>query len=340
MEPMFIGRDHVACLLDALMEGYTVVAPVERKGPAVFDRLASGSEAALSFTASAASPKEAVMPRLETLLSLDGDGSHLSVQAHTGRRRPLILFGSRPCDARGFKYLDEVFLNGPDPDIYYRNRRESLLIVSIGCREPLGTCFCTTTGGGPMSTEGSDVFLVGLDSGYQVQAVTGKGAALLNDPAFKRFLNPAASVCEPGSPRAEVSPGITPAGLKEMLDAGFVSHRWLDLTGKCLSCGVCTFVCPTCHCFDLVDEEGPGVKVRNRIWDSCQFPCFTEQASGHNPRPTSLERYRQRVMHKFSYSLDKYGMAGCVGCGRCVRQCPVGLDIRQVLLSFHEGGGE
>ncbi len=106
---------------------------------------------------------------------------------------------------------------------------------------------------------------------------------------------------------------------------------WGDLTETCLGCGVCTYLCPTCHCFDICDEAATAAGERIRVWDSCQFPLFTQEASGANPRPSGKERFRQRIMHKFSYLPKERDMAGCVGCGRCVAECPVNLDIREVL---------
>jgi ferredoxin len=129
------------------------------------------------------------------------------------------------------------------------------------------------------------------------------------------------------------------AVLKEVLDRSFDDPRWRLLTEKCLGCGACSFLCRTCHCFDIVDEEDGGVRSRSRIWDSCQFPSFTSQASGFNPRPSGLERFRQRLMHKFSYCVENYGMPGCVGCGRCVSECPVNLDIRMLMAAFQDGSG-
>ena len=131
-----------------------------------------------------------------------------------------------------------------------------------------------------------------------------------------------------------MGPGIEIDGLKEKLDRSFENPIWQELTEKCLGCGVCTYLCPTCHCFDIVDETHASTGQRMRTWDSCQFPQFTLQASGVNPRATVKERFRQRVMHKFSYMIESYEQIGCVGCGRCVTECPVNLDIRHVVNSI------
>ncbi|NLW25671.1 MAG: 4Fe-4S binding protein [Clostridia bacterium] len=126
---------------------------------------------------------------------------------------------------------------------------------------------------------------------------------------------------------------IADKDLAEKLEVIYRSPLWRELQEKCVNCGVCTFLCPTCHCFDLTDDQ-KGKKVRS--WDSCMFASFTKQASGHNPRPTGAERLRQRVMHKFRYFFENHGIFACVGCGRCVEKCPVNLDIREVLQRIKE----
>jgi len=137
-----------------------------------------------------------------------------------------------------------------------------------------------------------------------------------------------------------MTPRVDLAALKKSLDESFDDPRWQTLTAKCLGCGACSFICPSCHCFDIVDGEEDGVTVRSRIWDTCQFKAFTKQASGHDPRPTGADRFRHRMMHKFSYCIDSYGMPGCVGCGRCVEACPVNLDIRRLMEAFGGDGLE
>ena len=124
--------------------------------------------------------------------------------------------------------------------------------------------------------------------------------------------------------------------LKEKLDKAFDASFWNEIHQKCLGCGICTFLCPTCYCFDITDEVKDEQGKRIRCWDSCMFPQFTLHASGHNPRPTYRERMRQRIMHKFNYCPENYKETFCVGCGRCIRNCPVNLDIRQIIKIANE----
>jgi ferredoxin len=193
-------------------------------------------------------------------------------------------------------------------------------------------------GGGPCSAEGSDLLLLDLGDHYIAEAVSEKGAALLEDRAFEESDEKSASLAEKTRKQAEASmrPVARKEDLEGNLDRLFSDPVWKDLAESCLSCGICTYLCPTCHCFDLCDEASGQAGERIRVWDTCQFPLFTQQASGFNPRPTVKERFRQRIMHKLSYLPKSQSMTGCVGCGRCVTECPVNLDIREVMVSLSE----
>lgn len=214
----------------------------------------------------------------------------------------------------------------------------------MACGDPWGTgipypaCFCLAMGGGPCSQEGSDLFFLDLGDRYLVEAASEKGRALLGDKSFEsadeesigtgeKIRKEAESLMNPAHPWE----GMAAEGLEKRMEASFNDPLWNDLTESCLSCGICTYLCPTCHCFDMCDEAYGPSGERIRIWDSCQFPLFTRQASGFNPRPSARERFRQRMMHKFSYLPLNVNMRGCVGCGRCVTECPVNLDIREIL---------
>lgn len=323
-------------LVERLLSFAAVYAPVRRGPSVVFDRIGSAGEAYLDHAVAGVPPKQLVFPQCERLLSSGTLSDESGAVPDPGYRGPTVLFGVRPCDARAFAFLDRVFGAEDKPDPYYIRRRESLVVVSMGCVAPRQTCFCERTGGGPLSTEGSDVMLEDLGDGCIAHAITEKGALLAEQLGLE------ADLAGAGQGREPAPAGIYAdlAALKSRLDSSFEDPFWQDISRKCIGCGACTFLCPTCHCFDVVDEEKAGVRVRSRIWDSCQFQCFTEQASGFNPRPSAVERYRQRIMHKFSYCLERYGMPGCVGCGRCVSDCPVNLDIRAVMASFQGGGGE
>jgi sulfhydrogenase subunit beta (sulfur reductase) len=266
------------------------------------------------------------------------------------RGKGTVVFGARPCDVRSLTWLDRIFGGeAPGPgaavhqDPYYMERRRNALIVSLACDAPCESCFCTSVGGSPYGTEGADI-LASLterseDAPLLLEALTAKGRDFLE--AHASLLSPAGD----GDVRARekrakaASAKMTVldfSGVKEKADASFESPLWDTMTGSCLGCGVCTYLCPTCHCFDITDETRGTKGVRIRSWDSCQFPLFTLHASGHNPRPSKKARMRQRIMHKYSYAVETAGAVFCSGCGRCVRYCPVNLDIRRMLAALKE----
>lgn len=336
MDYKTIKKSEITEFLDNLIKEYEIAAPIEKDDIVVFDKIKSSNGVILEYSNSVKSPKKFVIPQFETLISYNTNEDTTNVKEHLDEQKQFILFGARPCDARSFLFLDKVFSDEKNRDVYYKNRRDVVLIISLGCTQPQETCFCTTTGGGPFSSEGSDLLLVDIGDDYIIQVITDKGAELVKKLGLKNAQKDELAEMDRVIKKSEakIEPDLELNNLKDKLDNSFDGSDWETLTEKCLSCGVCTYLCPTCHCFDIVDEEKNRKGERIRIWDSCQFPHFTMQASGFNPRPTYKERYRQRVMHKFSYCIDNYDMAGCVGCGRCISECPVNLDIRQVLTSL------
>lgn len=338
MKAKIIRKENVADILGKLLGEYEVIAPVRRDNLVVFGKIHSASEARLDYANTMKSAKETLLPQAEALFTYKSTNGATTVEIPPGEEKPTLLFGVRPCDARSFALLDRVFGGERYQDVYYLNRRANLTVVAIGCAKPRTTCFCTSVGGGPCSTEGSDLLLIDIGDKYVAQVVTDKGAKLLRGTALKAASKDELAMAEKAVQAAEASvPKLAKDGLKEKLDGMFEDPMWGQLTEKCLGCGVCTYLCPTCHCFDIVDEAADSQGARIRLWDSCQFPQFTLQASGFNPRPATKGRLRQRIMHKFSYFVDNYGQIGCVGCGRCVVECPVNMDIRKVLNDIVTG---
>jgi len=247
----------------------------------------------------------------------------------TPEDKPIILFGIKPCDARAISLIELAMRDEKFPDVYFLRKKEKGIIVSIACKEPGDTCFCTSFGHGPFSTQGSDALLVEKDDYYLV---------LGNEKFFKLFgegeeaREEDKEYFEEAKKRAEEKIEKIPIdNLGEKLLSRIEDPVWEKISRKCLNCGACTFLCPTCYCFDIQDLERSWGVSRRRYWDSCMFSIYTKEASGHNPRPTHRERVRNRIMHKFSYYPYLYGEFGCTGCGRCVVYCPVNFDIREVL---------
>lgn len=290
------------------------------------------------------SAKNVLFPQVEELLRfrLDKESCEFSPQTtfveDTKEIQPTVLFGCRPCDARGFLVFDRSFLQGPFVDPVYKARREKNIVVSMVCSGPDSACFCGGVGSHPADTEGSDVQMIPINEGYVLHALTDKGQAFLEgigNTATASQTQEAHHVREKARRSTEHVNSLTERAesfSKRFSDMAF----WRFQTHRCLSCGVCTFVCPTCYCFTITDETHGFQGERLRSWDSCMFFHFTLEASGHNPRPFKAERFRNRIGHKFSYFPEKYGRFACCGCGRCLRHCPVAMDIRAIVWAMGE----
>ena len=333
-----LKKDRLPGFLERLVGEGQVFAPVKKGEVILIREIDSPSQVILEYGLAKESPKSALFPQRETLFRYRAEKGRAEVEVPSSEAKRRVLFGIRPCDARGLLLLDKVF-SGGCRDPYYSDKRNGTVVVSLGCGDPNPSCFCLSMGGGPCSAEGSDVLLTDLGDRYFAEAVSEKGAALLKDQAFEESDERSLSLTEDIKKQAEASmqPVAKLENLERELERLFTDPVWQDLAESCLSCGICTYLCPTCHCFDLCDEASGQAGERIRVWDSCQFPLFTLQASGFNPRPMVKERFRQRIMHKLSYLPKTQAMTGCVGCGRCVTECPVNLDIREVMVSLSEG---
>lgn len=330
---MIISKSALPGLLDKLIAEYQVYAPVKEGAYALFKQIKSGSEADFSNKNSKIPPKGILFPQSEKLFSysVTPEGARVEECVDSARK---VIFGVRPCDAKSLLLLDNVFKNDQYEDPYYMNRRANTILVGMGCNDPASTCFCTSMNSGPFDAAGMDLLLVDTGDNYVVEAVSDKGKEL----AAKLSLAAAGDADKAAAAKvkeaAAVTSQVVTAGLKAKLDGNFYDEVWDRVHEKCLGCGSCTYSCPTCHCFDIVDDavDCNGCRIRN--WDSCMYPLFTLHGSGHNPRTGGKERMRQRVMHKFKYFVDNFNATACVGCGRCIKNCPVNLDIREVLADI------
>lgn len=332
-----INRNAMPALIEALMGPYRLHAPTVRDGVSHFGEITAVEEVRLDLPNTDLSAKELFLPRCENLFFFR-EGELVEALPATDEP-PRLLFGVRPCDAASLPMLDAVFGDSTAQDPYYVARRAHTLLVGMACNHPRSTCFCTSMGGGPFATQGLDILLCDLGERYLLEPLSNAGQELLDRVASapKVGLQEATAAEQRAKEtlaqkataaiRLPLETAELAAHLAEMYDDPF----WDELHQKCLGCGVCSYLCPTCHCFDVVDETNGRQGRRARIWDCCQYPLFTHHASGHNPRPTAKERMRQRLMHKFRYFVDNYEQIACVGCGRCVRHCPVNMDIRQVI---------
>ena len=336
MSEWTIDKSAVADLLDVLLKRYQVLSPVQRNGILDMGIVDDHDQVVLDWSNTKGAPKELFFPRSEVLFTYQ-DGEIVPASLPEEQR---VVFGIRPCDARSSVLLDNVFDDPDYQDPYYVNRRKRTILVGLACNEPSSTCFCSAVGGGPFSTDGLDVLLTDLGDRYLVEALTEQGEGLLDgNPSLRQATeSDTAAKAEIAAAAEEMVSGPSTEGIKEKLDGMYDSLFWDNVHLKCLGCGACTYLCPTCHCFDIVDEGNSDRGRRVRNWDTCQFALFTHHTSGHNPRPTGKERMRQRVMHKFNYFVSNFQEIACVGCGRCVRECPVNIDIRAVIADIGQAG--
>ncbi|WP_147821931.1 4Fe-4S dicluster domain-containing protein [Salidesulfovibrio onnuriiensis] len=341
----YLKQDDLGSWLKELGKTYKVIAPVEEGDAVIFRPLTDERTLRIDRQATQG-PKGVLFPACEELVSFKygkdpekPEKVTVDIQ-ETVDAEPTLIFGSRPCDARGFDVFDNAFTKCSVKDSYYMARREQAVVVSLACTKTETTCFCNWVGGAPDGKGGSDVLLTPITGGYLVESVTDKGAALLDSPLLSEAT---------GEHTAEAEKLLAAAreSLREAPDFKCVPEQlynlfdnmdfWEKQAAKCLSCGACTYLCPTCHCFNITDEQQGNQGSRIRSWDNCMSRLFTEEASGHNPRPTKAHRLKNRVGHKFCYFPDMHeGHIACVGCGRCIKSCPVALDIREVVTAAKE----
>lgn len=312
-------------------EGRRILAP-KRSGDKVdFAWVASLDEVCLDQVQTVGAAKTALFPRVEELFSYRNREGEVELRARDLAGLPAtVIFGLRPCDAAAIASLAAI-CNWDAPDDLFAARFAKMTVVAVACNRCDEYCFCTSVGGGPGATAGSDILLTDMGNGrYLAEAGSAKGLALL---AGASGLSAPEAGVDKESRLARVGKAFDLEKIKPALDALFDDEAfWAEQSLRCLGCGACAFVCPTCACFDIQDENNQ----RLRCWDSCGFRLFTLHTSGHNPRPLQSQRWRQRLMHKFSYMPERQQVLGCVGCGRCSRACPVDMSLLEHLQTVAE----
>ena len=329
--------DKMNAVFAKMAETATLYLPADKDGQAVYTRWEEGLAWSDALN-TVRSPKDFFFPQMENLVEFKTEGKNIEVIDTRSETEDFIVFGVRACDAKSFEVLDRVFLTDP-VDSYYAARREHGIIVSVACTRPNETCFCGTFGINPAEPAG-DISVWKTETDLFWQANTQKGEALLKSLEGLTQEADTGAVEAQKEQIAKVMKKLPLADLTtENFGGGktqeFFNHpAWQSLSESCLGCGTCTFVCPTCQCYDIKDfNTGHGV-VRFRCWDSCMYSDFTLMAHGNN-RLSQLERFRQRFMHKLVYYPENNeGLFSCVGCGRCLAKCPISMNIVKVMKTI------
>ncbi|MEO0068948.1 MAG: 4Fe-4S dicluster domain-containing protein [candidate division WOR-3 bacterium] len=324
MKKYLLTRQELSQLLDRLAKETNLYAPVKYKTGANWGKVKNAAEVHLEEVNTREPAKGFIFPRCEVLLRFDQKGNALEPEPPAEQ----IVFGVRPCDARAIAFLEKFYTIEGKTDPYVKARREKTTFIGLACNRTAPTCFCLALGGSPHDATGMDLLLTDLGDLFLAEPLTAKGEKLIAGypEAKDEHLTAGAKLREKAE--AEIPLRIDTAKLQEVLPKAFASKIWETLALNCVNCGACTFLCPTCHCFDVTDETVRGSTVRCRVWDSCQFTLYSRHASGHNPRLDPRARYRNRVMDKFYYTVEQAGAISCVGCGRCIIACPANIDIR------------
>jgi sulfhydrogenase subunit beta (sulfur reductase) len=362
MKKARIRKEDLKVLFELLAEGYRTVGPKAVNGTVVLSDISFGDIPAgctdsqdagsyrleegktnevFSFSPGPDSFKKFLHPSSSTVFSFKKRAKALAVETRPGEERPIAFVGVRACDLAALDLLDKVFLEGPVREPGYDSRRREIFIAAVNCIHPGGNCFCASMGTGPEAKDGFDLAMTEINGSFLVEAGTAKGEKVLNKLPHEAALE---------SDLAAKKAGVSACGemMKKTMKTGDLpgvlyrnaEHpRWAEIADRDLECGNCTMVCPTCFCnssFDTLSVQGISGNlrefsgIRRRSWDSCFSKNFA-RVHGGNFRSSRKARYRHWMTHKLAYWIDQYGRPGCVGCGRCITWCPVGIDITREL---------
>lgn len=332
--------DQLPELAASLMEKGTLLAPVKEDAGFNFRKIQDAKQVDLIFHNTIVSPKSVFLPQTEDFVMYKTGQSILEAVPVEPNIEPTFLFGVRPCDVKSFEIMDLHFIRTKPADPYWTKRREATTIFGFAfdtSEEADVAEFYHTLNIGAADPDGSDVFMIRKDQVLMLKSMTPKGEKIMT--ALRSLTD--ATEEETRYFEEYIARGHDYKTRYTCVDSEAIAREfeaifdntdfWTRVSNACLSCGVCTFVCPTCYCFDICDETMFGEGTRRRVWDACMFTDFTLEASGHNPRTKVFQRLRQKICHKYSFHIRKYGTISCVGCGRCTRYCPVNIDIFSIV---------
>lgn len=337
MDKMILSKTNLPKLITELIKKNKVYAPVKSNDTILFEQITKPSEMNLDFCKTQVPPKKLLFHQTETLFKFT-PGTKAKIES-TELDEKKVIFGIRPCDAKSFAILDHAF-QGDYNDPYFLTKRKNTVLVGLSCNKPELNCFCTSFDDSPASSKYVDILLTDIGENFYVEVTSDKGKQLTK--GLSTLFKPAKESDAKKKKEIEkkavdmISRHQKTDGISEKLDKIFENPFWKEIAFKCVGCGTCTYLCPTCHCFDIQDESTLTKGARVRVWDTCMNPEYTLQASGYNPRPARANRVRNRIYHKYNYYPKNYDVIACVGCGRCIDLCPVNIDIIDVVTKAGE----
>jgi sulfhydrogenase subunit beta (sulfur reductase) len=323
-----IKKQSLEKLYSGLTEKRKVYAPViaqEKQVEYIYNP--AYADVTFDHIRSTLSVKNVVFPKVENLFYYNNSKTESTIEEIDLNKIPeVVLWGAHPCDNAAFDILKSIFC-WDIKDEFFAKRMEKLAVIGLSCHKSDDYCFCTSVGLSPDCQKGSDILLTLLKSGdYKAEILTDKGLGIV-----EQFPDIFESESKNEAVITTVKQKFSHVQVTEKLAKAFEHPFWVENSLRCIGCGACAYVCPTCACFDIQDETRGKNGKRYRSWDSCGFGLFTLHTSGHNPRHVQSQRWRQRLMHKFSYMPERNESLGCVGCGRCSSGCPVDMNIAEQL---------
>ena len=329
-----ISKKNIAKLLNQWSQEFTVSVPSRGNGEVKLTKWGGKDTSFMDWYRNTVIPaKASLFPVMEEMFSFQKDKEGYHTELPPSDERQQLIFGIRPCDARALAILDMTFKDSyPDP--YYLSKRNNTVLIGLSCTNPYDSCFCTSLGISPGESTDVDLMLTDIGDQFLIEPVTETGKGLIAAASGVAETTEADEATAREVKEAsynKVTRNIDTEGIKEKLLPAFENQDfWEKIAAKCISCGICTFLCPTCYCFDINDELVKDQGARFRNWDSCAFPIYTKMPM-ENPREEKWRRVRQKVCHKFEFYPMLFNVIACTGCGRCIRLCPVNWDITQTL---------
>lgn len=332
---MRFDTDQLTDLLEVTAQATNLYVPAVISGTsrfALYGKQGETTEPNFELQNTKIPPKVFLFPSTEKLYTWGRSSEGSFIESALQQTAPFVMFGIRPCDIASIERMDEVFLTKGYVDEFYESKRNAMTTVALACNRTSDSCFCDSLYSDPNEAPSADILLLQGEGGFEVRVQSEKGEALAE--IWKPFLKEGGVEHEPVKCAIQVNMD----GVAEKLHNMFNDPLWDEVSTACLTCGSCTFICPTCHCFDLSQAKKKDENARFRCWDSCMFKDYTLMAGNHNPREQKRARVRQRFMHKLCFFEERYGSPLCVGCGRCLIDCPATMDITAIIDKVNAAG--